>query len=153
MSTTAGLVTEYGGTRLTVDTLASIREEEPLCAPVLKSGSTHSITAEGGGGKSLLALEMSLAVSRGTPCLLQGSTEPKRVLYLDFEMGRAKYIRRARKMGVDVLAQDVPNLVYRQGLRLPSLDDPKGAVGLLALVEDAQAELVVIDTLSKAVLG
>ena len=107
---------------------------------------------DGGGGKSLLALEMALSLATGRPSLLKGGSEPETVLYLDYEMGRAKLKRRLTRMGLD-LARDLPHLVYRQGLRLPSLDTEQGAEALLALVEFHKPSLVIIDTLSKAVLG
>lgn len=103
-------------------------------------------------GKSLLMLELALGIARGTEVLGVVPT-PRRVLYVDFEndlRGDVRSRLRAMGHGPDT---DLENLRF---LSMPSvlfLDTPEGGARLVAVAEREGTELVIIDTVSRAVAG
>lgn len=123
---------------------------EWLCEPVLPAGRLVALYSPPKVGKSLLALEMSLAISRGTR-LLGVQCKQVTVMYLDYENAELDIRDRLQAMGAGL--GDLGNLRYFPFPDLPKLDTPAGGMALLALAHEYSAGLVVIDTISRAIAG
>lgn len=127
-------------------------EEEWILEPLLPARRLVALYSAPKVGKSLLMLEIAVGVSKGTETL--GSTPPRpyRVLYVDFENDPKGDVRsRLQAMGYG--PDDLGNLFYLSFPTLAALDSKDGGRQLLAAVAAYQAEVVVIDTVSRAVKG
>lgn len=123
---------------------------EWLCEPIVPAGRLVALYSPPGVGKSLLALELAVAISRGTHAL---GVKCKRttVLYLDYEMVDLDVRDRLISMGLE--PADLDNLRYQPFCDLPPLNTVAGGQALLAMALDRGAGLVVIDTISRAIVG
>ncbi|NNU27971.1 bifunctional DNA primase/polymerase [Isoptericola sediminis] len=104
-------------------------------------------------GKSLLMLEVAVGIACGTEVLGSTPPRPHRVLYLDYEndpMG--DLLPRLESMGHDE-SLDLSNLHLLSFPVLGGLDTRLGAQRLLEYVDEHDVEVVVIDTVSRAVDG
>ena len=123
-----------------------------FCEPILAQGRGHAIYAEAKGGKSFFALPMACHVATGQAWLAMPEQEPRSVLYVDYEMSEADLWERIQKFGFNQ-ESDLSRLHY---CLLPSsdgLDTKRGGEELLEMAMDLSVELVVIDTMSRAVEG
>lgn len=126
--------------------------EDWICEPLLPAGRLVAVYSEPKVGKSLICLELGIAVSLGRPVLGGVPERPYRVLYVDFENDPKGDVRpRAEAMGYG--PDDLANLAYLSFPALPALDSERGGLELMANVEHYGAEVVVIDTVSRAVAG
>lgn len=103
-------------------------------------------------GKSLLMLELAYGICQGRPVL--GSTPPRayRVLYVDFENDlRGDILPRLINMGAE--PGELDNLFYLSLPTLAGLDSERGARELMGAVAKHECEVVIIDTVSRAVRG
>jgi hypothetical protein len=104
-------------------------------------------------GKSLLMLELAAAISLGTPVLGQQLDRARRVLYVDFENDvHGDVVPRLRAMGYDD-PELLSELKYLSFPGLPYLDNPMGGLVLTDHCDKHAIEVVVIDTISRAVQG
>lgn len=127
-------------------------DEEWIVEPLLPARRLVALFSAPKVGKSLLMLEIAAAVARGTEVLGATPDRPRRVLYVDFENDPRGDIRtRLKAMGLG--PQDLDNLKYLSYPTLAKLDTATGAAELLAIVEEYECEVVVIDTISRAVGG
>jgi hypothetical protein len=127
-------------------------DEEWIVEPLLPARRLVALFSAPKVGKSLLMLEIAAAVAAGTPVLGVTPDRPRRVLYVDFENDPRGDVRtRLKAMGLG--PDDLTNLQYLSYPTLAKLDTPTGAAELLAIVEEYECELVVIDTISRAVGG
>ena len=126
-----------------------------LLEPLVPRQRLTAVVAEAKAGKSLLLLEAGLAVATGRPFLSHPRCEPRRVLYLDYEMTAADLRARASDMGYGGDDYDIVRemVAYYQLPGLAPLDTPEGAAQLLGLVDTHGPELVIVDTLGRAVEG
>jgi hypothetical protein len=111
------------------------------------------IYADPGVGKSLLIVDMAIALMTGRPWLGFRSTKIARVLYLDAEMGDWRINERFEALCAPSKIEMVrESLTYRRvGMRSflpPQLDTPAGCARLDALIKRTKADLVVIDPFS-----
>ncbi|KQW43018.1 hypothetical protein ASC77_22245 [Nocardioides sp. Root1257] len=126
-------------------------EEEWIAYPILPARRHVAIFSPAKAGKSLLSLEVAVAISQGGD-LFGYPTKRSRVLYVDFENDPRGDVRtRLIDMGQSPAALD--GLVYLSFPTLAKLDTPTGGADLLRHVEHYGCEVVVIDTLSRAVGG
>jgi AAA domain len=103
-------------------------------------------------GKSLLMLELGVAMSRGTPVLGTKIARPYSTLYVDLENDPRGDVRpRLEAMGYG--PDDLPNLSYLSFPWLAALDSEQGGQQLLANAKYYGCEVVVIDTVSRTVEG
>lgn len=126
--------------------------EEWIVEPILPARRLVALFSPPKVGKSLLMLEIAAAVARGTEILGTTPDRPRRVLYVDFENDpRGDIYERLVAMGLtpDVLG----DLCYLSYPTLAKLDTPAGAAELMAIVAVNKCEVVVIDTISRAVQG
>jgi hypothetical protein len=126
--------------------------EEWIVEPLLPARRMIAIYSPPKVGKSLLLLEMAVAISRGTQVLGHTIDRPRRVLYVDFENDPEGDIRpRLVNMGVEPF--DLENLCYLSYPSISKLDTEQGAAELVAAVQTYGCEVVVIDTVSRAIGG
>jgi len=103
-------------------------------------------------GKSLLMLEIAVGISRGLTTLGAKVDRPYKVLYIDFENDPRGDIRtRLRAMGLSWHHLD--NLKYLPFPSLAALDTFQGGAEVLAVSRYHECEVVIIDTISRAIVG
>ncbi len=125
--------------------------EEWIIEPLLPARRMVALYSAPKAGKSLLMLELAVGMARGTE-VIGTKPEPVRVLYVDFENDPRGDIR-ARLEAMDVGPGDLDNLCYLTYPSLPKLDTAQGAYDLMRHVEHYDCQVVVIDTVSRAVGG
>jgi hypothetical protein len=129
--------------------------EEWIIEPVIAARRLVAIYSAPKVGKSLLMLEIAVGIARGTRVLGSTPDRPRRVLYVDFENDPHGDIK-ARLEAMHIRAGDheqLENLCYLSFPNLAALDTPEGARELAATVAAYDCEVVVIDTISRAVDG
>jgi AAA domain len=124
-----------------------------LVPDVLERGRSHALVGAAKSGKSLLTLDMVCGLVTGRSLLGRPSphTRPVRVFYIDLENAKADVRERLDAFGVG--PDDLAALAYYSFPSLPALDSAAGGQHLLALAEHHDAELVVIDTVARVVVG
>ena len=123
-----------------------------LAEPVIAEGRAHAIYAPGGTGKSLFSLWLSAAIACGRQGLDGQPLRRRRVLYLDYEMTQSDVLERLEAMGYDP-GCDMSMLHYAILPPLPPADAPEGGKAIARMAQLVDAELVVLDTFSRAVSG
>ncbi len=127
-------------------------EEEWIIEPLLPARRLVALYSAPKLGKSLLMLEIAVAVSRGVTVLGATPPRPYVVLYVDFENDPKSDVRlRLQNMGYG--PDDLANLHYLSFPTLAALDSATGAEQLLAAIAAYGAEVVVVDTVSRAIKG
>ena len=128
-------------------------EHDWLCEPILARGRGHVLFAEAKGGKSFFVLPMACHLASGEAWLDMPAHEPVHVLYVDWEMTEDDLWERIQQFG---FLKDGKHVGYLHYCLLPSgegLDTERGGKELLELALKLGAELVIIDTMSRAVEG
>jgi hypothetical protein len=123
-----------------------------MMEPVIAEHRAHAIYAPGGTGKSLFSLWIAAALATGRIGLDGHPCQPRRVLYLDYEMTPEDVRERLENMGYDASC-DLTNLHYAILPALPPADAPEGGKAIARLAQLVDAELVILDTFSRAVSG
>ncbi|WP_430332712.1 AAA family ATPase [Rhodococcus sp. ACT016] len=137
-------------------------EQEPnvwLVPGLIQRGLLYQLVAAPKTGKSLLVLELAHRVAAGLDGLTgaelpEGDASPDgpaSVLYLDAENSPKIVGDRLREMGVEPAS--LARLHYASFPALAPLDSERGAGDLLALARHVDAQLVVLDTVSRFVSG
>jgi hypothetical protein len=127
-------------------------EEEWIIEPLLPARRLVALFSAPKVGKSLLMLEIAARVSQGAEVMGVTPARPYRVLYVDFENDPRGDVRtRLQAMGVKPGTLD--NLCYLSYPTMAKLDTFMGAAELMAIVKEYECEVVVIDTISRAVQG
>lgn len=124
--------------------------EEWLAYPLVPARRGVAIYAKAKTGKSLLLLDIAAALASGRSCLGQPAKPPIHVMYLDYEMTQEDLYDRLVDMGYghDV---DLSRLHYASMPPISGLDTADGAAKVIALAEKCQAQMVVVDTLSRVI--
>ncbi len=123
-----------------------------LIEPLLLQGVWLALVAKAGTGKSLLVQEGSAAVATGRAFLRQAASDPKRVLYLDFENSEQDIQERILLM-FGYTEFDLDNLIYLHYPAVPAFDSADAGEWWKLHLDAFEPELVVIDTLSRVVEG
>lgn len=127
-------------------------EEDWIIEPILPARRLIALYSLPKMGKSLLLLELCCAIATGRDVLGVSIDRPRRVLYVDFENDPKGDVReRLKAMGYG--PDDLENLYYLSFPTLASLDSERGGAELMAAVAEYQCEVVVVDTVSRAVAG
>jgi hypothetical protein len=126
--------------------------EEWLAEPALPKGRAVAIAATAKVGKSLFLLDIAAALATGRPALGQPARPPIHVLYCDYEMTKDDLRERLEDLGYGP-DDDMSHFHYAHLPSLPPLDTAAGGQALLQAALATGAELVVIDTLARAVQG
>lgn len=126
-------------------------EEEWILEPIIPARRLVALYSPPKVGKSLLMLEIAVAVAQGADAL--GTTSAKRkVLYVDFENDPRGDVReRLQAMGAK--PDDLTDLCYLSYPTLAKLDSERGGIELVTIAKAYDCELIVIDTISRAVAG
>jgi hypothetical protein len=127
-------------------------EAQWLAEPVFAEGRAHAVYAPGGTGKSLFSLWVAAALATGRQGLDGDPLRRRRVLYLDYEMTQDDLMERLSAMGYDESC-DLSWLRYALLPSLPPADAPEGGKAIARMAQLVDAELVVLDTFSRAVSG
>lgn len=123
-----------------------------LIEPIVPAARNVSLTAGAKAGKSLAVLAGVAPAVVGRRSLGRPAGEPLRCLYLDFEMVAADLQERLSDMGFDDGYQPEA-LAYCLHPPLPPLDTRAGGDRIVAMAKAHRADLVVIDTVSRALEG
>lgn len=131
---------------------ADTSEEEWIVYPLLPARRLVALYSAPKVGKSLLMLELAAGIAAGRELFGNPAGEPKVVLYVDFENDPKADIReRLQNMGYT--PADLTNLRLLSFPNMGALDGEKGSQELMAAVEVYGAQVVVIDTVSRAIAG
>lgn len=121
------------------------------CVPGLfECGESVALVGAAKAGKTLLALELSVALATGTN-FLGRSMAPSGVLYLDYENQRRNLALLVRQLGAS--PEELGLLNYQLLPRFAPLNTEVGAGQVLELVDRDKPALVVLDTLQRVVIG
>jgi len=126
------------------------RQTRWLLWPYIEYGGPPVPFADGGTGKSVLALMMAYSVASGQPLLGKPQGPPQNVLYLDWETDAETHAERLRAMhNAYAFGADCPVIHYKRmsGSLADSVEQIRQEVARL------QIALVVVDSLSLAVGG
>jgi AAA domain len=123
-----------------------LEEDFWLVEPFIPRGKAVSLTAPAKVGKSLVTLHFAASLAIGS------FGQPVNVLYCDYEMTATDLKDRLEAMGYGS-STDLSALAYALQPGWGPLDTPTGGAGLVAYALACEAELVVIDTLSRVLIG
>lgn len=132
-------------------TWANTTEMEWLLEPLIPAGRLIALYSPPKVGKSLLMLELAVAISKGVPAL-GAPTRASHVLYIDYENDPQTDIK-SRLIDMGYTDHDLSNITYSSFPAIPALDTPAGGQALLAASKHVGAGLVVVDTISRAISG
>lgn len=127
-------------------------EEEWIIEPLLPARRLVALYSPPKVGKSLLMLELAVAVARAEMVLGVTPDRPRKVLYVDFENDPKGDVR-TRLVAMGYGPGDLDNLYYLSFPTLAALDTTEGGRQLMAVIETYACEVVVIDTVSRAIKG
>jgi KaiC/GvpD/RAD55 family RecA-like ATPase len=127
-------------------------KEDWIVEPLLPARRLVALYSAPKVGKSLLMLEIAVAVARGTEVLGTTPDRARHVLYVDFENDPQNDIRE-RLTDMRYTPADLTHLHYLSYPTLAALDTERGSQELLAAALHYQAEVIVIDTVSRSVDG
>jgi hypothetical protein len=118
---------------------------------LMAPGQQITIVGDGKAGKSLFTQEWMWRMATGQPILDDKPGTPVRVLYLDAENGQEQVQERFYSFGAG--PGRMGTLRYASFPPVRPLDTPGGGADLMALVKATDAELVVLDTVSRFISG
>jgi hypothetical protein len=127
-----------------------------IIAPILATGRVTLLYSPGKHGKSLIAMEVAAAVAAGRTALATHAVAPPRhVLYLDQEMTEDDWADRLGDMGYSTCDEHrlADHLHLAQLQAWPPLDTAAGGAMLQGEAKRVAAAVVVIDTISKLIVG
>jgi hypothetical protein len=125
-----------------------------LCEPVIEKGRQVAVYSEAKAGKSLLFLEIGARIAAGQTHFTDNDPQPTgkwRVLYIDMENAPGDIKERLTNMGFT--PDQLTEFFYYSFPSVGYLDKPNGGLDVLSLAVTNNADLVIIDTLSRVVEG
>lgn len=120
--------------------------------PVLPKGRLVAMFAKGKAGKSLLTLEWAAALATGREVLWRDTRKPIHVVYIDAEMTEGDIQDRLIDLGYSE-DDDLSHLHYYLLQTMPPLDTEAGGDALMGIAEEHDAEVVIVDTVSRVISG
>jgi hypothetical protein len=131
---------------------AAETDEEWILEPLLPARRQVAMYSAPKVGKSLLMLEIAAGISCGRSVLGTTAPRPYRVLYVDFENDlRGDVRQRLRAMGYG--PGDLDRLDFLSFPSIAGLDSERGGRELLTAATGWRDEIIIIDTVSRAVAG
>lgn len=127
-------------------------EEEWIVEPLLPARRLIALYSAPKVGKSLLMLELAASIATGSSALGVTPDRPRRVLYIDFENDPKADIRE-RLQAMAYKPDDLERLDYLSFPTLAALDSERGGAELMEAIRVYRSEVVVVDTVSRAVKG
>lgn len=131
---------------------ADDEEQEWILEPLLPARRLVALYSPPKVGKSLLMLELAVAISQGAPTLGTTIPEPHRVLYVDYENDPKGDIR-SRLQAMGHTPDTLTNLCYLSFPSMGHLDTERGSLELIAAIDVYRCSVVVIDTVSRSIAG
>jgi len=131
---------------------SDVAEDEWLIEPIVARGRQTAIYSMAKTGKSLLALNVAASAAVGRSILGHEAKGPIDVMYVDLEMTEADLRERLTDLGYGP-DDDLSRLHYFQLPELPGLDRDVGGEILVATALAKKVQLVIIDTMARAVQG
>ena len=134
---------------------ADHKEEDWLIPDLLARGRGHALYAEAKAGKSYVALNAiaAAAIPGHTAWTNLPAGERITVVYLDYEMTKADLKERLEEFGYGP-TDDYSRFIYVGAMSFGSdLDSSEGGEALVAFAKECGADLVAVDTMSRAVRG
>lgn len=116
-------------------------EVDWLFPPLIEAGTVNALFGLPGVGKSLLTLDIALQII----------AEGKTVMVCDEENRQSDLVERLKKFGKG--PDDLDQLIVYSFASLPALDTVEGGRHLLALAEDCEPALVILDTAGRMLEG
>jgi len=144
------MITPDGGTLNATALLdAELGTPRPILGAWLEEGALGMIHAPRGVGKTFFSLSLAYAISTGQPLLGWSAPEPRRVLYIDGEMGAYKLKKRLQQIcnGQPVaIAPDRMSIlsISSFGGDLPNLSDPAAQLAIYGPA-CAHADVIIVD--------
>lgn len=126
---------------------------EPVIPGLLNEGESGSLVAQAGAGKSLLMLEIAVALAQGQSVLGHPPRDPIAVMYVDMENPEAELAERLRRMGHPPDQLSGHPLHYFLFPDLRPLDTPEGGRRLALAATAYEPRLIILDTISRLVEG
>lgn len=126
--------------------------QEWLLEPVLAKGRGHALYATAKSGKSWVALYLAAALATGKPVLGHPGGQPTDVLYCDYEMTLDDLRERLEDFGYGP-DDDMSHLHYALQPGTGGLDTDRGGEALVDTAVALGVQLVVVDTVARAVEG
>lgn len=127
-------------------------EEEWILEPLVAYRRGVALFSPPKVGKSLLALEVAVGISNGSRTLGAMPDRPHRLLYIDHENDPLSDVR-TRLQDMGYTPGDLGNLFYLSYPRMSPLDTTAGAQEIVAAAQAYDCDIVIIDTISRAVAG
>lgn len=146
-------VLDFGLQPIDWSALDEVATAEPLIPDLLNSGESGSLVAQAGAGKSLLMLDIAVALALGKSVLGTPARDPVTVMYIDMENPQAELADRLRRMGHVPADLSGHPLYYFSFPNLPPLDADNGGRTLALEAEKYDPQLIVLDTISRLVEG
>lgn len=122
-----------------------------LPGKLMGPGQQITVVGDGKAGKSLFVQEWAWRMATGQSFLGDKPQDPVRILYLDAENGQEQVQERFLSFGAGPLSMG--ELRYASFPPVRPLDTAGGGADLIALAKATDAELVVIDTVSRFISG
>lgn len=126
--------------------------EEWIAWPLIPAKRQVAMFAVAKTGKSILSLAACAAIATGRSVFGAPPQRPRSVLYLDYEMTNSDLQERLESLGYGP-DDDLSLLHYALLPTLPALNTAAGAIAICELAALVDAEVVVIDTMGRAVEG
>lgn len=126
---------------------------DPVIPGLLNDGESGSLVAQAGAGKSLLMLDVAVALALGESVLGTPARDPITVMYIDMENSQAELADRLRRMGHAPTELAGHPLLYFSFPDLPPLDTMAGGCRLALEAEKYEPQLIILDTISRLVEG
>jgi ketosteroid isomerase-like protein len=124
---------------------------EWIAYPVFERGRLYSLYSPAKAGKSLFTLDVCAAIATGRPVLGNPPGDPLTVLYVDLENAPSDLVDRLQDLGYE--PHQLGRLKYLSFPNLPALDSHAGGQHLLAVALHYEADVIVIDTVSRTIAG
>jgi RecA-family ATPase len=118
---------------------------------MVRHGDNVAVAGPPGSGKSLFFLEAAARLATGTPMVGDAAPDPMNVLYLDHENNGDDIAFRLQDMGLH--AEQLEKLRYASFPSLDPFDTKQGGHHLYQLAHAVDAEVLIIDTISRFVDG
>src|SRR5215813_9596169 len=141
---------------ISLDALLSEAPTPPdwLVEPLMAAGNRVLFYGEWGAFKTWLLIDLALHLAAGTHWLGQFVVpRPRRVLYIDEEMSRAEFRRRAGRLvsGNDLAPSDQLQLLSRTGILFDAAGGARLSSDLQASAFDP--EVIIVDSLRRVLAG
>lgn len=133
--------------------LDEVETATPVIPSLLNEGEFGALIGQAEAGKSLLALEIAVALALGTPVLGHAASDRRRVMYVDMENPEAELAERLRRMGYGVAELQDSHLFYFAFPDLAPLDTETGGKQVAVTANIYNPDIIIFDTISRLVEG